>query len=40
VFLVVGAPGQLPSLAGHEHGRNIPLSDICPVDRSMTSREY
>jgi hypothetical protein len=40
VFLVVHAPGQLPSLAGQEHGRNIPLSDICPVDRPMTSREY
>jgi hypothetical protein len=28
------------SLAGHEHDRDIPLSDICPVDMPMTSREY
>jgi hypothetical protein len=28
VLLVVGAPGQLPSLAGQEHGRTIPLTDI------------
>jgi hypothetical protein len=28
VLLVVGAPCQLLSLAGQEHGRTIPLADI------------
>jgi hypothetical protein len=28
VLLVFGAPCQLPSLAGREHGRTIPLADI------------
>jgi hypothetical protein len=28
VLLVVGARGQLQSLAGQEHGRTIPLTDI------------
>jgi hypothetical protein len=28
VPLVVGAPGQLPSLAGQEHGRTIPLPEV------------
>jgi hypothetical protein len=28
VLLVFGAPCQLPSLAGQEHGRTIPLADI------------
>jgi hypothetical protein len=28
VLLVFGAPGQLPSLAGQEHGRTIPLADM------------
>jgi hypothetical protein len=32
VLLVVGAPGQLPSLAGQEHGRTIPLADIGEPD--------
>jgi hypothetical protein len=27
VLLVFGAPCQLPSLAGQEHGRTIPLTD-------------
>jgi hypothetical protein len=29
VLLVFGAPCQLRSLAGQEHGRTIPLTDIC-----------
>ena len=28
VLLVFGAPGQLKMLAGQEHGRTIPLTDI------------
>jgi hypothetical protein len=28
MLLVVGAPGQLQSLPGQEHGRTIPLADI------------
>jgi hypothetical protein len=28
VLLVFGAPCQLPSLAGQEHGRTIPLADF------------
>jgi hypothetical protein len=28
VLLVFGAPGQLLSLAGQEHGRTIPLADV------------
>jgi len=28
VLLVFGAPGQLLSLAGQEHGRTIPLADL------------
>jgi hypothetical protein len=28
VLLVVGAPCQLKTLAGQEHGRTIPLTDI------------
>jgi len=28
VLLVFGAPCQLPSLAGQEHGRTIPLADV------------
>jgi len=27
VLLVFGAPGQLKTLAGQEHGRTIPLAD-------------
>jgi len=30
VLLVFGAPCQLRLLAGQEHGRTIPLSDIGP----------
>jgi hypothetical protein len=28
VLLVFGAPGQLKTLAGQEHGRTIPLADM------------
>ena len=28
MLLVFGAPCQLPSLAGQEHGRTIPLTDM------------
>jgi hypothetical protein len=28
MLLFFGAPGQLQSLAGQEHGRTIPLTDI------------
>jgi hypothetical protein len=28
VLLVFGAPGQLKTLAGQEHGRTIPLADV------------
>jgi hypothetical protein len=28
VLLIFGAPSQLPSLAGLEHGRTIPLADV------------
>ena len=28
MLLVLGAPGQLRSLAGQEHGRTIPLADM------------
>jgi hypothetical protein len=31
VLLVVGAPCQLSSLTGQEHGRTIPLADITAV---------
>jgi hypothetical protein len=31
VLLVFGAPSQLPSLAGLEHGRTIPLAEECAV---------
>jgi len=31
VLLVFGAPCQLLSLAGQEHGRTIPLADIAPI---------
>ena len=31
VLLVFGAPCQLQSLAGQEHGRTIPLADILVV---------
>jgi hypothetical protein len=33
VLLVFGAPCQLPSLAGQEHGRTIPLPDS--LDREL-----
>jgi hypothetical protein len=32
--VVFGAPGQLQSLAGQEHGRTIPLTDISPLNTS------
>jgi hypothetical protein len=28
VLLVFGAPGQLQSVAGQEHGRTIPLAEV------------
>ena len=34
VLLVVGAPCQLRSLTGQEHGRTIPLADIQGLNRS------
>jgi hypothetical protein len=37
VLLVFGAPGQLQSAAGQEHGRTIPLADIRP-DRGRGGR--
>jgi hypothetical protein len=32
VLLVVGAPCQLKTLAGQEHGRTIPLADFDRLD--------
>jgi len=32
VLLVFSAPSQLPSLAGQEHGRTIPLAEIKQSD--------
>jgi hypothetical protein len=37
VLLVFGAPGQLKTLAGQEHGRTIPLADI--GDSNLVSRD-
>jgi hypothetical protein len=31
MLLVFGAPCQLVSLAGQEHGRTIPLTDVSPT---------
>jgi hypothetical protein len=36
VLLVFGAPCQLQSLAGQEHGRTIPLTDTRVIDRRHT----
>jgi hypothetical protein len=36
VLLVFGAPGQLQSVAGQEHGRTIPLADILARDQRPT----
>jgi hypothetical protein len=33
VLLVFGAPCQLRLLAGQEHGRTIPLADLCHLRR-------
>jgi hypothetical protein len=33
VLLVFGAPRQFPSLAGLEHGRTIPLTDVLALNR-------
>jgi hypothetical protein len=33
LVFVFGAPGQLKTLAGQEHGRTIPLADIGPDKR-------
>src|SRR5271167_4972307 len=38
MLLVFGAPGQLPSLAGREHGRPIPLADMNASARSRRRR--
>ena len=38
VLLVFGAPCQLQSLAGQEHGRTIPLADSTWITRKPTSR--
>jgi hypothetical protein len=39
VLLVFGAPCQLQSLAGQEHGRTIPLAEVAPFDeRSVVSQ--
>jgi len=35
VLLAFGAPCELRSLAGQEHGRTIPLADILPLARDM-----
>src|ERR1700747_1359562 len=41
VLLVFGAPSQLPSLAGPEHGRTIPLPDIDPrPDKSRLNKNH
>jgi len=37
VLLVFGAPGQLKTLAGLEHGRTIPLTDIAQVQQRCWS---
>jgi hypothetical protein len=39
VLLVFGAPCQLRLLAGQEHGRTIPLTDIRPGDPQMSCPE-
>ena len=36
-LLVVGAPCQLKTLAGQEHGRTMPLADIPPVEKETLS---
>src|SRR5665811_2355433 len=36
VLLVFGAPGQLKTLAGQEHGRTIPLTDITRAPLALT----
>ena len=36
VLLVFGVPDQLPSLAGQEHGRTIPLAETGSVDGKTT----
>ena len=38
VLLVFGAPCQLRSLAGREHGRTIPLGDIAALIDTIRSR--
>src|ERR1700757_4854685 len=38
VLLVFGAPCQLRSLTGQEHGRTIPLTDIAPSGRLQHCR--
>ena len=38
MLLVFGAPCQLPSLAGQEHGRTIPLTDLAAKSSMPASR--
>jgi hypothetical protein len=38
VLLVFGAPRQLRLLAGQEHGRTIPLTEVAPFDERSSSR--
>jgi hypothetical protein len=46
VLLVFGAPGQLKTLAGLEHGRTIPLADygkpylLVKLPSSWPSKQY
>jgi hypothetical protein len=40
VLLVFGAPSQLLSLAGLEHGRTIPLGDIGPAKSRQSSKAW
>jgi hypothetical protein len=40
VLLVFGAPGQLKTLAGQEHGRTIPLADIGRSERGQPAKKW
>jgi hypothetical protein len=40
VLLVFGAPGQLKTLAGQEHGRTIPLADIRHSERGQPAKKW
>src|SRR5271166_3218274 len=39
VLLVLAAPSQHSMLVGREHGRTIPLADMCSVRRRSPSRD-